>query len=61
MKDVLAKPVEEWKDLLINDFERTVFVAHPEIEAIKRSLYDSGAEYASMSGSGSALFALYKV
>ena len=61
LKDVLAKPVEEWKDLLINDFERTVFVAHPEIEAIKRSLYDSGAEYASMSGSGSAMFALYKV
>lgn len=61
LKDVLAKPVEEWKDLLINDFERTVFVSHPEIEAIKRSLYDSGAEYASMSGSGSALFALYKV
>ena len=61
LKDVLAKPVEEWKDLLINDFERTVFVAHPEIDAIKRSLYDSGAEYASMSGSGSALFALYKV
>lgn len=61
LKDVLAKPVEEWKYLLINDFERTVFVAHPEIEAIKRSLYDSGAEYASMSGSGSALFALYKV
>ena len=61
LKDVLAKPVEEWKDLLINDFERTVFVAHPEIEAIKRSLYDSGAEYASMSGSGSALFALYRV
>lgn len=61
LKDVLAKPVEEWKDLLINDFERTVFIAHPEIEAIKRSLYDSGAEYASMSGSGSALFALYKV
>lgn len=61
LKDVLAKPVEEWKDLLINDFERTVFIAHPELEAIKRSLYDSGAEYASMSGSGSALFALYKV
>lgn len=61
LKDVLAKPVEEWKDLLINDFERTVFIAHPEIEAIKRSLYDSGAEYASMSGSGSALFALYKI
>lgn len=61
LKDILDRPAEEWKDLLVNDFERTVFVAHPEIEAIKRSLYDSGATYASMSGSGSALFALYKV
>ena len=61
LRDILDRPAEEWKDLLVNDFERTVFVAHPEIEAIKRSLYDSGATYASMSGSGSALFALYKV
>ena len=61
LRDILDRPAEEWKDLLVNDFERTVFVAHPEIEAIKRSLYDSGATYASMSGSGSALFALYKI
>ena len=60
LKDVLARPVSEWKDLLVNDFEATVFKAHPELAAIKQSLYDSGAVYASMSGSGSALFALYE-
>lgn len=60
LKAVLEKPVEAWKGLLINDFEKTVFAAHPELAAIKESLYDSGATYASMSGSGSALFALYK-
>lgn len=60
LKTVLAMPVSEWKDNLVNDFEATVFKAHPELAAIKQSLYDSGAVYASMSGSGSALFALYK-
>ena len=60
LNDVLARPVSEWKDLLVNDFEATVFKAHPELAAIKQSLYDSGAVYASMSGSGSALFALYE-
>ena len=61
LKDVLARPVEEWKDLLVNDFEATVFKTHPELAAIKQSLYDSGAVYASMSGSGSALFAIYRL
>lgn len=60
LREVLARPVEEWDGLLINDFEETVFSKHPELAAIKRSLYDSGAAYASMSGSGSALFALYR-
>lgn len=60
LKDVLARPVEEWDGLLVNDFEETVFAKYPELAAIKRSLYDSGAVYASMSGSGSALFALYR-
>ena len=59
LRDVLARPVEEWNGLLVNDFEDTVFAKYPELAAIKRSLYDSGAVYASMSGSGSALFALY--
>lgn len=60
LKDALARPVEDWKDSLFNDFELTVFDKHPELAAIKRSLYDSGAVYASMSGSGSALFAIYR-
>lgn len=59
LREVLARPVEEWDGLLVNDFEETVFVKYPELAAVKRSLYDSGAVYASMSGSGSALFALY--
>ena len=60
LKEALALPVTEWKDNLVNDFEATVFKSHPELAAIKQSLYDSGAVYASMSGSGSALFALYQ-
>lgn len=60
LRDVLARPVEEWDGILVNDFEETVFAKYPELAAIKRSLYDSGAVYASMSGSGSALFALYR-
>ena len=57
--EVLEKPIEEWDGLLVNDFEETVFAKYPELAAIKRSLYDCGAVYASMSGSGSALFAIY--
>jgi 4-diphosphocytidyl-2-C-methyl-D-erythritol kinase len=60
LRDALAMPVEKWDGVLVNDFETTVFAKHPELAAIKRSLYDSGAVYASMSGSGSALFAIYR-
>ena len=60
LREALSRPVEEWDGILVNDFEETVFVKYPELAAIKRSLYDSGAVYASMSGSGSALFALYR-
>ena len=60
LAEVLVKPVEEWSGLLVNDFEETVFAKYPELAAIKRSLYECGAVYASMSGSGSALFAIYK-
>lgn len=59
LREALARPIEEWQDVLMNDFEETVFVKFPELAAIKKSLYDSGAVYASMSGSGSALFAIY--
>lgn len=60
LREALARPVQEWDGILVNDFEETVFAKYPELAAIKRSLYDCGAVYASMSGSGSALFALYR-
>ena len=60
LRDVLALPVEEWKGLLVNDFETTVFAKYPRLAEIKQSLYDNGAVYAAMSGSGSALFAIYR-
>ena len=60
LTEVLERPVEEWTGLLVNDFEETVFEKYPELAAIKLSLYESGAVFASMSGSGSALFAIYR-
>ena len=60
LREVLARPVEEWKGTLVNDFETTVFAKYPRLAEIKQSLYDSGAVYAAMSGSGSALFALFR-
>ena len=59
LTDILSKPIEEWDGLLVNDFEETVFAKYPELAAIKRSLYECGAVYASMSGSGSALFGIF--
>ena len=61
LREALQMPVEKWDGILVNDFEETVFAKYPELAAIKRSLYDSGAVYASMSGSGSALFAVYSI
>lgn len=59
-RDVVKQPVETWRDTLTNDFEESVFVLHPEIGAVKEQLYKMGATYAAMSGSGSALFGLFK-
>lgn len=53
-------PVEKWQGLLKNDFEPSVFSRYPQIEAIKNQLLKSGAVYASMSGSGSAVFGLFR-
>ena len=59
-RDIVMQPVETWRDRLTNDFERSVFALHPEIAAIKEKLYDLGAVYAAMSGSGSSLFGLFR-
>lgn len=60
LKDIVQMPVEKWKGLMINDFEKSVLANHPEIKSIKSKLYDKGAIYASMSGSGSSVFGIYK-
>lgn len=59
LQEVIHKPLEKWQQLLVNDFETTVFAIHSELRAIKAQLLDLGALYASMSGSGSAIFALF--
>ena len=59
-RDIVMQPVETWLDALTNDFEKSVFTLHPEIGAIKDRLYDLGAVYAAMSGSGSSLFGLFR-
>jgi 4-diphosphocytidyl-2-C-methyl-D-erythritol kinase len=58
--DQLVKlPVPQWKDQLKNDFEKAVLLAHPELDQLKNNLYQQGATYVSMSGSGSSFFALF--
>lgn len=59
LTEVIRRPVEEWHTLMRNDFEDSVFARHPEIAATKDRLYDLGARYAAMSGSGSAVFGLF--
>lgn len=59
-RDIVRQPIETWKEELVNDFEEPIFNMHPELAAIKQKLYDQGAAYASMSGSGSALYGIFK-
>ena len=59
-RDIVRQPIETWKEELVNDFEEPIFKMHPELVAIKLKLYDQGAAYASMSGSGSALYGIFK-
>lgn len=59
LREALLRPVPEWRGCLANDFETTVCAKYPEISRVKQSLYDHGAAYAAMSGSGSSVFALF--
>lgn len=59
LEDVLQHPIEEWKDFLVNDFEESVFKKYPSISRAKNQLYEEGAIYASMSGSGSAVYGIF--
>ena len=56
----LKRPIAEWQGLVKNDFEGHIFVAHPAIAELKKAMLEAGAIYASMSGSGSAVFGLFE-
>ncbi len=59
IQSIIEKPIADWKNSLINDFEAPVFKAEPTLSVIKDQLYQLGAIYASMSGSGSSLFGIF--
>lgn len=59
-REIVKQPISTWKNELFNDFEKPIFQQHPELADIKQKLYNLGAEYAAMSGSGSALFGIFK-
>ncbi|MBO5720331.1 MAG: 4-(cytidine 5'-diphospho)-2-C-methyl-D-erythritol kinase [Bacteroidales bacterium] len=60
LREVIKLPVCQWKGLVKNDFEDSLFPKYPRLNSIKESLYQAGAEYASMSGSGSSIFGIFK-
>lgn len=60
LADAIKKPVINWRDEIVNDFEETIFENHPKIGKIKEQLYEYGAVYASMTGSGSAVYGIFK-
>ena len=59
LRELLTQPLAAWKDRVVNDFEDSVFQHHPTLADIKEQLYHTGATYASLSGSGSALYGLF--
>lgn len=60
LQESILQPIEVWRDNVINDFEITVFKQHPLLHQIKNRLYETGAIYASMSGSGSTIYGIFK-
>ena len=58
--ELIKQPIFEWKNTIKNDFEKSVFARYPAIRKIKNDLYEMGAVYASMSGSGSSVFGLFE-
>ena len=58
-KQIVSEPIETWRDRLVNDFEKSVFSKLPVLAEIKQTLYDRGALYASMTGSGSTIYGIF--
>jgi 4-diphosphocytidyl-2-C-methyl-D-erythritol kinase len=59
LKNIVKMPVNEWKNYLISDFERYAFQKHPVLKSIKQRLYEQGAAFASLTGSGSAIYGIF--
>ena len=59
LKELIKLPLDDWKGNIVNDFEKSVFMAYPEIDEIKTKLYAAGATFALMSGSGSSVYAIF--
>ena len=59
LMEIIQYPVNEWKRYIKNDFEENIFKNHPTIRGVKASLYEAGALYASMSGSGASVFGIF--
>jgi 4-diphosphocytidyl-2-C-methyl-D-erythritol kinase len=60
LRQMLTLPIESWRSRVVNDFELSIFISHPLVGELKMALYEAGALYASMSGSGSTVYALFK-
>ncbi|MDE6558993.1 MAG: hypothetical protein K2K29_03805, partial [Muribaculaceae bacterium] len=59
LRRLIERPIEEWKDCIVNDFEPSLFPVYPELARLKTALYAEGAIYASMTGSGAALYGIF--
>lgn len=59
LRNLSVDDIHNWKNYVVNDFEKPVFAMHPSLEKTKQRLYDEGAVYASMTGSGSAVYGLF--
>ncbi len=60
LSEIIKSPINNWKNIITNDFEGSIFIKYPQIKTIKDKLYEMGAVYASMSGSGSAVYGIFK-
>ena len=59
LREAVTRPVSEWRGCVVNDFEASVFPGHPAIAKLKEKMYAEGAIYASMTGSGAAVFGIF--
>jgi 4-diphosphocytidyl-2-C-methyl-D-erythritol kinase len=59
LTEIAKRPINEWKGAMKNDFEKSIFAKHPAMAKVKEQLYEMGAVYASMSGSGSSFFGIF--